>query len=36
MQLKALNKSNQYSHIQGAVGRNNLVILEKNEEHKKC
>ena len=29
--LKALNKSNQYSHIQGAVSRNNIVILEKRE-----
>ena len=29
--LKALNKSNQYSHIQGAVGRNNSIILEKKE-----
>jgi len=29
--LKALNKSNQYSHIQAAVGKNNIVILEKRE-----
>jgi len=29
--LKALNTSNQYSHIQGAVSRNNIVILEKKE-----
>ena len=29
--LKALNRSNQYSHIQGAVSRNNIVILEKKE-----
>ena len=29
--LKALSKSNQYSHIQGAVSRNNMVILEKKE-----
>ncbi len=29
--LKALSKSNQYSHIQGAVSRNNIVILEKKE-----
>ena len=29
--IKALNKSNQYSHIQGAVSRNNIVILEKKE-----
>ena len=29
--LKALNKSNQYSHIQGAVSRNNSIILEKKE-----
>ena len=29
--LKVLNKSNQYSHIQGAVSRNNIVILEKRE-----
>ncbi len=29
--LKALNRSNQYSHIQGAVSRNNTVILEKKE-----
>ena len=29
--MKALNKSNQYSHIQGAVSRNNSIILEKKE-----
>ena len=29
--IRALNKSNQYSHIQGAVSRNNIVILEKRE-----
>ena len=29
--LKALNKSNQYSHIQGAISRNNIAILEKSE-----
>ena len=29
--IKALNKSNQYSHIQGAVSRSNIVILEKKE-----
>ena len=29
--LKALNTSNQYSHIQGAVSRNNIAILEKRE-----
>ena len=29
--LKALNKSNQYSHIQGAISRNNIAILEKRE-----
>jgi len=29
--IKALNKSNQYSHIQGAVSRNNSIILEKRE-----
>ena len=29
--LKALNKSNQNSHIQGAVSRNKHVILEKQE-----
>ena len=29
--LKALNKSNQYSHIQGAICRNNRIILEKQE-----
>ena len=29
--LKALNKSNQYNHIQGAISRNNTDILEKRE-----
>ena len=29
--IKALNKSNQYSHIQGAISRNNIAILEKRE-----
>tara|TARA_A100001015_G_scaffold167363_1_gene186062 strand:- start:285 stop:1073 length:789 start_codon:yes stop_codon:yes gene_type:complete len=29
--IKLLNKSKPYSHIQGAVGRNNSVILEKNK-----
>ena len=29
--LKALNRSNQYSHIQGAVSINNTVILEKSD-----
>ena len=29
--LKALNKSNQYNHIQGAISRNNIAILEKRE-----
>ncbi len=29
--LKALSKSNQYSHIQGAISRNNFIILEKKE-----
>jgi DUF1009 family protein len=29
--LKALNKTNQYSHIQGAISRDNHVILEKHE-----
>ena len=29
--LKALDKSNQYSHIQGAICRDNVVILEKSE-----
>ena len=28
---KALNKTNQYSHVQGAICRDNLVILEKEE-----
>ena len=29
--IRALNKSNQYSHIQGAVSRNNIVFFEKKE-----
>ena len=29
--LKALNKSSQHSHIQGAVSRGRLIILEKQE-----
>ena len=29
--LKVLNRSNQYSHIQGAVSINNTVILEKSD-----
>ena len=29
--IKFLNKSKPYSHIQGAVGRNNSVILEKSK-----
>ena len=29
--MKALNRSNQYSHIQGAVSRDNTIILEKRE-----
>ena len=29
--LKALKKSNQYDHIQGAVSRNNWIFLEKRE-----
>ena len=29
--LRVLNRSNQYSHIQGAVSRNNTVILEKRD-----
>ena len=29
--LKVLNKTNQYSHIQGAISRNNIAILEKRE-----
>ena len=29
--IKALSKSNQYSHIQSAVSRNNRIILEKKE-----
>ena len=33
--LKALKKSNQYDHIQGAISRDNLVILEKREGTKK-
>ena len=33
--LKALAKSNQYSHIQGAICRDNVVILEKAQGTKK-
>jgi len=29
--LRALNKSNQYNHIQGAISRDNFIILEKQE-----
>ena len=29
--MKALNRSNQYSHIQGAVSRDNTIVLEKKE-----
>jgi DUF1009 family protein len=29
--LKALDRSNQYSHIQGAICKNNHIILEKQE-----
>ena len=29
--LQALNKSNQNNHIQGAVSRNNIVVLEKRD-----
>ena len=29
--LEALNKSNQYSHIQGAISRENIIFLEKEE-----
>ena len=29
--LRALNKSNQYSHIQGAISRENIIFLEKEE-----
>ena len=29
--MKALNRSNQYNHIQGAVSKNNIVILEKKD-----
>ena len=29
--LKALNKSSKYNHIQGAISRNKLIILEKEE-----
>ena len=29
--LRALNKTGQYSHIQSAISRNNLVILEKQD-----
>ena len=33
--LKALNKTNQYSHIQGAISKDNKTILEKQEGTKK-
>ncbi len=33
--IKALNKSNQYSHIQSVICRDNLVILEKQDGTKK-
>ena len=33
--LKKLKKSNQYSHIQGAISRNNYIILEKKDGTKK-
>ena len=29
--IRALNKSNQYSHIQGAISRENRVVLEKQK-----
>jgi DUF1009 family protein len=29
--LEALNKSNQYSHVQGAISRENIIFLEKEE-----
>jgi len=29
--LEALNKSNQYSHVQGAISRENIIRLEKEE-----
>ncbi len=29
--LRSLNKSNQYSHVQGAISRGNLTILENQE-----
>ena len=29
--LRALKKSNQYSHIQGAISRGNIIILEQKE-----
>ena len=34
--LKALDKSNQYSHIQGAICRDNVVILKNQKEQIKC
>ena len=33
--IKALNKSNQHSHVQGVICRDNLTILEKKEGTKK-
>ena len=33
--IRALNKSNQYSHIQGAICRDDKIILEKQEGTKK-
>ena len=33
--IKALNRLNQYSHIQGAISRDNHIILEKQEGTKK-
>ena len=29
--LKSLNKTNPYDHVQSAVSRKNLIVLEKNE-----
>ena len=29
--MKALNKLNQYNHVQGAISRNNNIILEKKD-----
>jgi DUF1009 family protein len=33
--LRALNKTGQYTHVQGAISRNNLVILENQEGTRK-